>query len=160
MEGEAPSKCEFETGHLLVREEFSLPADVRHIEPIVTRVIAIVREMGCADGEEASIELALFEALANAIRHGCKEDPTKTVQCCIACDEERGMLIIVRDPGPGFDPEAVPSPLFGQNLFAHHGRGIYLINQLMDEVSFQRGGTEIHMRKRPKSPDAGGAPTA
>jgi serine/threonine-protein kinase RsbW len=70
------------------------------------------------------------------------------VQCCIACDEEHGILIVVRDPGPGFDPHALPSPLMGENLFAAHGRGIYLINQLMDEVSFKRGGTEIHMRKK------------
>ena len=53
-----------------------------------------------------------------------------------------------RDPGPGFDPRLIPSPVRGQNLFRHHGRGIYLINQLMDEVSFERGGTEIRMLKR------------
>ena len=63
------------------------------------------------------------------------------------CDESRGMLIVVRDPGPGFDPQAVPSPLLGQNVFESHGRGIYLINQLMDEVRFEKGGTEIHMKK-------------
>jgi serine/threonine-protein kinase RsbW len=58
------------------------------------------------------------------------------------------MLIVVRDPGPGFDPGAIPSPTRGQNLYRHHGRGIYLISQLMDEVSYVRGGTEIWMRKR------------
>jgi serine/threonine-protein kinase RsbW len=55
---------------------------------------------------------------------------------------------MVRDPGTGFDPEKIPSPLVGDNLYASHGRGIYLINQLMDEVQFKRGGTEIWMRKR------------
>ena len=57
------------------------------------------------------------------------------------------MLIIVRDPGVGFDPFAVPDPVNGENIFSNHGRGIYLINQLMDEVKFERNGTEIHMRK-------------
>jgi serine/threonine-protein kinase RsbW len=66
----------------------------------------------------------------------------------VACDESKGMLIVVRDPGPGFDPAAIPSPTVGQNIYRHHGRGIYLINQLMDEVSFDKGGTEIRMRKR------------
>ena len=42
----------------------------------------------------------------------------------------------------------IPSPVRGRNVFRHHGRGIYLINQLMDEVSFERGGTEIRMLKR------------
>jgi anti-sigma regulatory factor (Ser/Thr protein kinase) len=40
----------------------------------------------------------------------------------------------------------------GQNIFSNHGRGIYLINQLMDEVQFQKNGTEIHMIKRPEIP--------
>jgi serine/threonine-protein kinase RsbW len=57
-------------------------------------------------------------------------------------------LIVVRDPGPGFRPDSLPNPVVGENLFSSHGRGIYMINQLMDEVSFRRGGTEIHMRKR------------
>jgi serine/threonine-protein kinase RsbW len=58
------------------------------------------------------------------------------------------LLIVVRDPGPGFDPTSIPSPVNGQNVFRHCGRGIYLIRQLMDEVSFDRGGTEIRMLKR------------
>jgi serine/threonine-protein kinase RsbW len=59
------------------------------------------------------------------------------------------MLIVVRDPGPGFDPNVLPSPVQGQNIYSNHGRGIYLINQLMDEVEFQKNGTEIHMLKKP-----------
>jgi serine/threonine-protein kinase RsbW len=64
----------------------------------------------------------------------------------VACDESRGLLIVIRDPGAGFDPAAIPSPVVGQNLFSTHGRGIFLINQLMDEVHFEKGGTEIHMK--------------
>ena len=88
------------------------------------------------------------EVLSNAIRHGCQNDPDKRVEVCVACDPERGILIVVRDPGAGFDPTSIPSPVRGRNLYRHHGRGIYLINQLMDEVSFERGGTEIRMLKR------------
>jgi serine/threonine-protein kinase RsbW len=58
------------------------------------------------------------------------------------------MLIVVRDPGKGFDPGKIPSPIVGENVFANQGRGIYLINQLMDEVKFLKNGTEIHMIKR------------
>jgi len=53
----------------------------------------------------------------------------------------------VRDPGNGFDPSTVPCPTDEQNVFSEHGRGIYLINQLMDEVRYEQGGTELHMRK-------------
>jgi serine/threonine-protein kinase RsbW len=103
--------------------------------------------MKCGAGKEFQIELALREALANAIVHGCGNDPSKNVEFCVACDETRGLLIVVRDPGSGFDPASIPSPITGQNVFSEHGRGIFLISQLMDEVHFERGGTEIHMRK-------------
>ena len=140
--------CEFEEKNLLLRLDMTLLGSVEKIDPVVESVMKIVREMGCAAGKEDDVALSLQEALANAIRHGCKNDPRKTVQCVVACDEDRGMLIIVRDPGEGFDPSQIPSPLVGQNVFSTHGRGIYLINQLMDEVHFERGGTEIYMRKR------------
>jgi serine/threonine-protein kinase RsbW len=58
------------------------------------------------------------------------------------------MLIVVRDPGNGFDPRTIPSPIRGENVYSNRGRGIYLINELMDEVKFLNNGTEIHMIKR------------
>jgi serine/threonine-protein kinase RsbW len=125
----------------------TLPGDVEAITPAVDAVMTMARQMGCGAGKEFEIELALREALANAIRHGCGGDRSKQVECCVACDESRGMLIVIRDPGPGFDPASIPSPIAGQNIFSSHGRGIYLINQLMDEVRYERGGTQIYMRK-------------
>jgi serine/threonine-protein kinase RsbW len=104
--------------------------------------------MQCITGREDAIELALAEALANAVVHGAKADPSQVIECDVACDEDRGMLIVVRDPGKGFDPKTIPNPIQGENIFSNHGRGIYLINQLMDEVKFARNGTEIHMIKR------------
>lgn len=142
-------RCEFESKDLLIKVDMTLPGDVNAISPVVQKVMAIVTEMGCAEGKEFEIELALREALANAIEHGSGHDPSKQIECCVACDHARGMLIIVRDPGPGFDPASIPSPILGQNLFSTGGRGIYLINQLMDEVRFEKGGTEIHMRTHP-----------
>jgi serine/threonine-protein kinase RsbW len=142
-------KCEFSSGDLLVKVDLTLPGNVNAISPVVGKVMAIVKEMGCAGGREFEIELALREALANAVEHGSGHDPSKEIQCCVACDQARGMLIVVRDPGPGFDPANIPSPILGKNLFSTGGRGIYLINQLMDEVRFEKGGTEIHMRTNP-----------
>jgi serine/threonine-protein kinase RsbW len=145
---EQTPRCEFLEKNLLLRLDLTLPGTPEGIAPLTDSVMAVVTEMGCAAGKEHEVQLALVEALANAIRHGCKEDKEKSVQCVVACDEERGMLIIVRDPGEGFDPAQVPSPLVGENIFEAHGRGIYLINQLMDSVTFERGGTEIHMLKK------------
>ncbi len=118
------------------------------ITPAVEQLMRDVRAMECSRGKEFEIETALREAIANAVRHGCGNDGSKEVEAWVGCDEARGMLIVVRDPGPGFDPATIPSPIVGQNVFRSHGRGIYLINELMDEVSFESGGTEIRMLKR------------
>ena len=127
--------------------DITIPADPNAISGVVDGVMQIAREMKCAEGNEYQIDLALREALANAIVHGCNNDPTKKVECCVACTENSDIMIIVRDPGTGFVPSSVPDPLAAENLSSNHGRGIYLINQLMDEVSFERNGAEIRMRK-------------
>jgi serine/threonine-protein kinase RsbW len=149
MSNEPLTRCEFDLSNLLVKLDVTLPGDVSAASPVIQRIMTVINEMGCAAGREFEIELALNEALANAIKHGSANDPSKQIQCCVACDHARGMLIIIRDPGPGFDPASIPNPIVGQNLFATGGRGIYLINQLMDEVRFEKGGTEIHMRMDP-----------
>jgi len=100
------------------------------------------------EDEVIPVELALQEALANAIRHGCQGDPAMHVQCCVTIVEGRDLLIVVRDPGTGFDATAVPNPLEGENVLRSSGRGVFLINQLMDEVAFADGGREVQMRKR------------
>lgn len=132
--------------HLLLR--VTLSADRKTVDPVVQEVMAVIRQMKGIDGKEDAIELALQEALANAVIHGAKEDPTKTVECLVSGDDERGVLIIVRDPGNGFAPDAIPSCTVGENVYSNHGRGIFLINQLMDKVEFRKNGTEIHMVKR------------
>jgi serine/threonine-protein kinase RsbW len=145
---DARPTCEFDSDALLLKLDVTVAADIEAITPVVERVMELVDEMKCAEGKHFEIETALREALANAIVHGAGNDASKLIELCVACDMERGMLIVVRDPGPGFDPGNIPDPVFGHNVYSEHGRGIFLINQLMDEVKFERGGTEIHMRKR------------
>ena len=144
----SPQSCTFDAHSLNLKLSVTLSAERSAVDPVVRGIMKIVRETKCADGHEDDIELALSEALANAVVHGAGLDPSKTVECDVVCDEEHGMLIVVRDPGPGFDPEKIPDPCCGENIYAHRGRGIYLINQLMDEVQFHKNGTEIHMIKR------------
>jgi serine/threonine-protein kinase RsbW len=128
--------------------DITVRAEVGSISAIVQAILSITSDMKCAAGKEFEVETALREAMANAILYGCGSDPSKQVQCCVACDRDRGMIIVVRDPGKGFDPASIPSPVVGQNLYSEHGRGIYLINQLMDRVWYEHGGTELHMLKK------------
>jgi serine/threonine-protein kinase RsbW len=126
--------------------DVTIPARVSAISPLVEVVMAAVRRQ--AKAKELEIETALREALANAVEHGCSGDPTKFVQCSVVFEEDRSVLIVVSDPGPGFNPKRLPNPTKGEHLYEGRGRGIYLINHLMDEVRFKRGGAEIHMRSR------------
>jgi serine/threonine-protein kinase RsbW len=124
-----------------------LAADVTAISPVVNWVMRLLGEFEYAAGKEFEIEMALREALANAILHGCKADPSKKIECSVMGDREHGIQIVVRDPGSGFDPTSLPSPTDDSNLYSDHGRGIFLINKLMDEVTHERNGTVICMRK-------------
>jgi len=135
-----------------------IPADPAAIPAVADGVMHIVDEKHAAEGRRVEVEIALREALANAIKHGCKNDPTKHIQCCVALEEDGELLIVVRDPGSGFDLSAVPNPLEGAGLTKASGRGVFLINQFMDDVRYEDEGREVRMRMRGRrSPNA---PTA
>jgi anti-sigma regulatory factor (Ser/Thr protein kinase) len=134
--------------------EFNLviPAAPAAIPTVTEGVIQLLERRGWPEDELMKVELALQEALANAIRHGCKGDSRKQIQCCVSFDASGDLVIVVRDPGTGFDATAVPDPLAGANLLKPSGRGVFLINQLMDEVAFADGGREVQMRKHLTDP--------
>ena len=145
---QSPQSCNPDAKKLDLKLSVTLSADRDAVDQVVRSIMKVVREVKCVPGSEDDIELALAEALANAVVHGAKSDPSKVIECDVACDEERGLMIIVRDPGSGFDPAKLSDPRQGENIYSEHGRGIYLINQLMDEVQFHKNGAEIHMLKR------------
>jgi anti-sigma regulatory factor (Ser/Thr protein kinase) len=126
----------------------TIPADPREIPKLTDGVTQVLEEKGWPEADVMAVELALQEAVANAIRHGCDGDATKQLQCSVACDDAGEIVISVRDPGKGFDPATVANPLAPDNLLKSSGRGIFLINGLMDEVQFADGGRELQMRKR------------
>jgi serine/threonine-protein kinase RsbW len=148
MSSDSGSGCSFDPSKLALKLKVMMAADRSAVDPVVQSVMQVVKELQCAKGSEDAVELALTEALANAVQHGAKGDPSKIVECDVACAEDNSLLIVVRDPGEGFNPAAIPSPLQGENIYSHSGRGIYLINELMDEVKYLKNGTEIHMLKR------------
>ena len=141
---------DFFVDRLRVKININLSADLNKLSDVVEGVLAMLKAMDCGCGKEFELEISLREALSNAIIHGCGKDPSKFVHCTVACDEGRGLLIVIRDPGEGFDPAKVTSPLLGENIYSDHGRGVYLINQLVDKVKYEKGGTEIHMHMQSK----------
>ena len=153
MMTEERPRCEFHADQMEVRVQKMVPGRVEAIPLVVEQIMEVVKQQGCAEDSEFEIEVSLYEALANAVEHGCRHDPEKMVEVVVSCEKDLGMVIVVRDPGTGFNPDSVPSPVVGENIYADGGRGIFLINQLMDEVRFEKNGTEIWMIKGRSKPD-------
>jgi serine/threonine-protein kinase RsbW len=126
----------------------SLPSRAAVVSPFVDQLIRFILNFRIGDGSEIDIEMALLEALTNAVIHGNGENSSKAIYVTCRCYLDGEVVITVRDEGRGFDSSAVPDPTFKENLLLTHGRGIYLMKTLMDEVSFQVGGAVVMMRKK------------
>ena len=129
--------------------EAGMLSELKAISPLVNRLMRLIEGSHCVAGSEPAVELALHEALSNAVIHGNGTDAHKLVQIRCRCELGKGVSIVVTDQGQGFDPKTVADPLAVERLEAEHGRGIHLMKLAMDEVLYERGGTEVHMRKVP-----------
>ena len=134
----------------------SLASRAADISPFVDQLMRFIKlfmaKPGIAKEAEDDIEIAVLEALANAVIHGNGENPDKRVHLSCRCSMDGEVSIVVRDEGEGFDSRAVPDPTEPQGLILTHGRGLHLMRMLMDEVSFEENGTVVGMRKRMKTP--------
>ncbi|MGA9510605.1 MAG: ATP-binding protein [Candidatus Sulfotelmatobacter sp.] len=136
-----------ETGGLSELLDVNLPADAEAIATAVDTISETLMRLEVPEQKRFEVALAVQEALANAVVHGCGNDPSKQVRCRLQSDSQGRIVIIVTDPGPGFTPQVLSDPKQGEKLYADHGRGVYLIRQLMDEVHFEQPGNEIRMWK-------------
>lgn len=91
-----------------------------------------------------NLRVALSEALANAIVYGNRMDPEKQVEVRVHVGDG-GFAVHVSDEGAGFDPSTVPDPTLPDRIERPDGRGLFLIRQLVDQVSFNDRGNAICM---------------
>jgi anti-sigma regulatory factor (Ser/Thr protein kinase) len=150
--GKVPPRCDFDADKLRLELDEAVSSDINVIDGVVTKIMGLIGETGCDDDLD-SIELSLREALANAMIHGNHLDPHEPVRIGVSVQDDCGMLIVVKDSGSGFDPALLPNPCVGQHLLDTHGRGVFIINQLMSDVHFDfHNGTTIYMHRsgRPK----------
>ena len=139
--------CRFDPRTLTTGVDILIDSEIAAINPAVEKLLRLLRNSCGGREHEFAVEMALREALANAIVHGNHCDKTKKVLVCFGCDSAKGILIVVKDEGEGFNPADVPSPLLDEGSVPEHGRGILLMRTFMDEIHFEDGGREIHMRK-------------
>lgn len=124
-----------------------IPADAEAIAGVADAISDVLTRLEVPEQKRLEVGLAVQEALANAVVHGCEGDSSKQIRCQMKSDPNGRIVICVTDPGPGFRPERAFDPQGQENSYADHGRGVYLIRQLMDEVHFEGAGNEIQMWK-------------
>ena len=125
----------------------TMRSEIHAVSDLVDRLMPLIKISHCVRGDERDVEIAVREALANAVLHGNKLDARKKVyiSCCIRPGND--LFIVIRDEGGGFDPSAVPDPTAVANVSLENGRGIFLMNAFMDDVHFEGSGTEVHLYK-------------
>jgi serine/threonine-protein kinase RsbW len=149
--GPSHLRSQFDVRHagLFFEIEAWMPSEIETISPLVYRLMLLIEGSHCVCGEEPCVDLALAEALNNAVVHGNRMDRQKFVHVLCHCELGNGVFVVVTEQGQGFDPNAVPDPTAAENIGADHGRGIWMMKWVIDELSFAHGGTEVCMRKAP-----------
>ena len=128
-----------------------MPGQIQAISPLVDRLMPLIEGSQCIPGEESEVELALREALANAVVHGNQKDGEAKVHVRCRCGPGNEISIVVTGQGKGFDFINIASAGLSLDPTGERGRGIQLMKAYMDDVYFERGGSEVHMRKRSRN---------
>ena len=136
------------TGSSILEVDSWMPSAIQAISPLVDRLMRLIEESQCIPGAEPDVELALREALDNAIVHGNQEHPETKVHIRCRCEPGKEISIVVTDQGKGCDLGKVVGNGLTSDPASEHGRGIQLMKAYMDDVHFERGGSEVFMRRR------------
>jgi len=130
--------------------ELSLPSRIETVAAAAAAVAQFVGRSGVSDDAAFGIDMAVREAVTNAVLHGNRQDENKTVDLVLKSSPD-AVEISVHDQGPGFNPEDVPDPTAKENILKASGRGIFFMRTFMDEVDWSirpEGGTTVRMLKR------------
>ncbi len=128
----------------------SIGSRFEHIDLIQVVVDDALERLGLDDDSRHWVGIAIREAVANAIKHGNRQDPEKEVEVELAIIEDQAIIRVV-DQGEGFDLQAVDDPLAPENLLKPNGRGIFYMKNFMDEIRYDsrpNGGTVVTLRKQ------------
>jgi serine/threonine-protein kinase RsbW len=130
--------------------EISLPSRIETVATAAAAVAEFVSRSGVSEDAAFGIDMAVREAVTNAVVHGNSEDEQKVVDIILKSSPD-AVEISVHDQGPGFNPNEVPDPTAEENLLKTSGRGIFFMRSFMDEVHWflpPEGGTTVRMLKR------------
>ncbi|WP_089355592.1 ATP-binding protein [Ekhidna lutea] len=114
----------------------SLPENIRIVESFIDNA---KDQYQLNDDIYGNIMIAVTESVNNAIVHGNRSDSKKNVHLQLALEESQ-IKFTIEDEGPGFDYSNLPDPTLPENISKPGGRGIFLMKNLCDEVSFKKDG--------------------
>ncbi len=130
-----------------------IPSDTAAGQSVQERIIQLLESLSFDERDVFGVRLAIEEALVNAIKHGNRMDPTKTVR--ITCQVARHKVRIeIEDQGEGFQPEEVPDPTSDENLERPCGRGIMLMRAFMSSIAYNASGNCVILEKHRSQPEA------
>jgi serine/threonine-protein kinase RsbW len=130
--------------------ELRIPSRIEAVEEAAAVVSEFLSRAGVSDDALFGIEMAVREAVTNAVSHGNKLDETKFVEVGLKSFPD-SFEITVHDQGAGFDPSDIPDPTKEENILKTSGRGIFFMRNFMDEVEWSidpKGGTTVRMSKK------------
>ncbi|MFC1631766.1 ATP-binding protein [Candidatus Omnitrophota bacterium] len=126
--------------------ELKINSDLKKIREVSAKILHCLNGKQLNDSFIFDIRLASEEAVINGIKHGNKLEFEKTV--LINCDvTDQAVVVAVEDQGAGFDYKNLADPTQGENLIKGSGRGLFLIQNIMDKVKFNPRGNRITMTK-------------
>jgi serine/threonine-protein kinase RsbW len=125
----------------------TMRSEIEAISPLVDRLMRLIRIGHCVRGDDCDVEIALREALANAVLHGNKQDIHKKVHVSCRIYPGKELSVVIKDEGNGFDAAKIPDPTAVDNINSENGRGILLTKMFMDAVHFDHGGCEVRLQK-------------
>ncbi|UCC98624.1 MAG: ATP-binding protein [Phycisphaerales bacterium] len=141
MASEAPISCS-----MVVESKSSAVSEV------CKQILSKLEAYNFGKDDIFAVHLTLEEAFLNAVKHGNKMDPTKTVKIDYSVDSDK-VEICITDEGEGFEPDSVADPRFGIGLFEPGGRGLLLMNSYMDTVKYNERGNSVYMVRYKEKPD-------
>jgi serine/threonine-protein kinase RsbW len=127
---------------------FRMPSLRRAITPAIQQILKAVEPAGFSTGQREDLEVALAEALANAVVHGNQLRPGILVSVTVEVEPRRGATVTVKDSGAGFVSDTLPSPLEPEKLMEPRGRGVFLMRRLMDGVDYNAVRLTLKRRSR------------
>src|SRR6185295_7294788 len=113
--------------------ELSIDSKLEFVDTVASVTKSVTAKMGFEEEDSSWVELAVHEAVINAITHGNKNADDKQVDVKFVVEKEK-LTVYVRDRGLGFDASNLPDPRDPNNLLNPSGRGILYMRSFMDEV--------------------------